>query len=74
MGCGAVYILCEPTFRRLYIPPKRQGTQDVHSATSQTTEFLIVTAVETSKLAYYIFVLHILRHFAMQLFQHFGTV
>jgi hypothetical protein len=32
---------------RLYIPPKRRFTQDVHGATYQNTAFSIVTAVKT---------------------------
>jgi hypothetical protein len=44
LGCGAVYILFEPTFR---------FKQDVNGATSQKTSFFTVTAVKTSNLTKY---------------------
>jgi hypothetical protein len=49
LGCGSVYFLCEPMFKR-NVPPKRRLTQEVHSPTSKKTAFFIVTAVKTSNL------------------------
>jgi hypothetical protein len=38
---------------RLYLPPKRWFTQDLHSATCHKTIFFMVTAVKTSNLTYF---------------------
>jgi hypothetical protein len=40
----------EPAWARGYVPPKRRFTQDLQGATSQTTTFVIDTAVKTSNL------------------------
>jgi hypothetical protein len=50
-------VVCSRAFlpRRLrrYVPPKRQFTLDLHSATSQKTAFFTVIAVKTSNLTYF---------------------
>jgi hypothetical protein len=42
--------------RRRYVPPKRLFLQEPHGVTPQKTPFIIVTAVETSQLAWNFFV------------------